>query len=95
MLSGVLMCYVTYFLYMDADGFFIPFTNWTLMLTTVSLICSISASNDNANFGKDSLQTSDSAVNVQARHHLLYTLTIVCNFIVTSFYWFMFREEQQ
>lgn len=95
MLTGVMMCYVTYFLYMDADGFFIPFTNWTLMLTTISLICSISASNDTVNFGKDSLQTSDSAVNIQARHHLLYTLTIICNFIVSSFYWFMLREEQQ
>ena len=89
------MCYVTYALYMDWDGFFIPFTNWTLMLTTVSLLCSISASNDTANFGKDSLQTSDKAVYLQARHHLLYTMTIVCNFIVCSFYWFMLREEQQ
>ena len=95
MLGGTLMCYVTYFLYMDLDGFFIPFTNWTLMLTTVSLWASIQASNDVTNFGKDSLQTSDKAVFLQARHHLLYTMTIVCNFIVTSFYWFMMREEQQ
>jgi len=94
-LLGTLFCYVTYFLYMDADGFFIPFTNWTLMLTTVSLLCSISAANDTTNFGSEALQTSDTAVNVQARHHLLYTLTIVCNFIVTGFYWFMLREEQQ
>lgn len=55
MLGGTLMCYVTYFLYMDLDGFFIPFTNWTLMLTTVSLWASIQASNDVTNFGKDSL----------------------------------------
>jgi len=95
MLGGTLLCYVTYFLYMDLDGFFIPFTNWTLMLTTASLISSISASNDSTNFGKDSLQTSDSAVHLQARHHLLYTMTIVCNFIVVFFYWFMMREEQQ
>ena len=94
MLALTLMCYVTYFLYMDLDGFFIPFTNWTLMLTTVSLYASISASSDTVNFAKDSLQTSDSAVNLQARHHLLYTLTIICNFIIVFFYWFMFREEQ-
>jgi hypothetical protein len=62
MLSCTGMCYVTYGLYMDWDGFFIPFTNWTLMLTTISLISSISASNDMTNFGKDSLQTSDRAV---------------------------------
>jgi hypothetical protein len=61
-LAGTLMCYVTYFMYMDWDGFFIPFTNWTLMLTTVSLIASISASNDSVNFGKDALQTSENAV---------------------------------
>jgi len=35
---------------MDADGFFIPFTNWTLILTTFSLISSISASSDTVNF---------------------------------------------
>ena len=55
MLGLTLMCYVTYFLYMDLDGFFIPFTNWTLMLTTVSLWASISASSDTVNFGRDSL----------------------------------------
>ena len=55
MLVGVCTCYVTYFLYMDIDGFFIPFTNWTLMLTTVSLLASINAGNDLTNFGKDSL----------------------------------------
>ena len=62
MLAGVCACYVTYFLYMDADGFFVPFTNWTLMLTTYCMILSISAANDTTNFGKDSLQTSDRAV---------------------------------
>ena len=55
MLTGTLCCYVTYFLYMDLDGFFLPFTNWTLMLTTVSLWASISAANDSVNFGRDSL----------------------------------------
>jgi len=80
---------------MDLDGFFIPFTNWTLMLTTVSLWASIQASNDTINFGKDSLQTSDTSVYQQARHHILYTFCIVCNFIVVFFYWFMMREEQQ
>jgi len=94
MLFGTLSCYVTYAMYMDLDGFFIPFTNWALMLTTLSLWSSISAANDTVNFGKDSLQTSDRAVHLQARHHLLYTLTIVCNFIVMAFYWFMLREEQ-
>lgn len=95
MLAGTLSCYVTYFLYMDLDGFFLPFTNWTLMLTTVSLFASISAANDTVNFGRDSLQTSEQAVYIQARHHLLYTMSIVSNFIVVFFYWFIMRAEQQ
>ena len=28
-------CYVTYFMYMDWDGFFIPFTNWALVSGSV------------------------------------------------------------
>jgi hypothetical protein len=90
-----LVCYVTYFLYMDADGFFIPFTNWALMLTTVSLWTTIKASGDQINFGKDALQTSDTACHMQARHHMLYSLSIICNMIVTFFYWYMFRDEQK
>lgn len=95
MFSMTLCCYVTYGLYMEWDGFFIPFTNWTLMLTTLSLWTSICAADDTVNFGKDSLLTSEKAVYLQSKHHLLYTMTIVCNFIVMTFYWFIFREEQQ
>jgi len=88
------MCYVTFFLYMDWDGFFIPFTNWTLMITTLSIISSIQASTDLANFGRDALQTSDNAVYIQARHHVLYTMAVLMNFICVGFYWFMLRDEQ-
>mgnify|MGYP007078273797 CR=1 FL=1 len=91
----VSMCYVTYFMFMDWHGFFIPFTNWTLMLTTASLLASIQAANDTTNFGKDALSRGESAVWLQARHHLLYTLCIVCNFICVAFYWFLLRAEQQ
>ena len=61
-LALTLCCYVTYFLYMDWHGFLIPFTNWALMLTTVSLMASISAADDSVNFGKDALQRSEDAV---------------------------------
>lgn len=54
-LMALAMCYVTFFLYMDWDGFFIPFTNWTLIITTLSIISSIQASTDISNFGKDAL----------------------------------------
>ena len=87
-------CYVTYFLFMDMDGFLIPFTNWTLVITTLSIIASIQASTDEHSFGKDSLQTSDTAIYTQARHHVLYTLAVLMNFICVGFYWFMLRDEQ-
>jgi len=54
-LSALGSCYVTYFLFMDMDGFLIPFTNWTLVITTLSIIASIQASTDEAGFGKDAL----------------------------------------
>ena len=91
----VLSCYVTYFLFMEPAGFLVPFTNWTLMLTTASLVASIQAAGDTTNFGKDALSRGEAAVWLQARHHLLYTLTIVCNFICVAFYWFLLRDEQQ
>ena len=93
-LLGLASCYVTYFMYMDWDSFYIPFTNWTILITTLSIISSAQASTDAANFGKDALQTSDKAVYVQARHHVLYTLAVLMNFICMGFYWFMLRDEQ-
>ena len=93
-LGALGMCYVTFFLYMDWDGFFIPFTNWKLIITTLSIISSIQASTDLTNFGRDALQTSDHAVYIQARHHVLYTLAVLMNFICVGFYWFMLRDEQ-
>ena len=93
-LIALASCYVTYFLYMDWNGFFIPFTNWTLVITTVSILASALACRDEVNFGKDALQTSEKAVYVQARHHVLYTLAVLMNFICVGFYWFMLRDEQ-
>merc|ERR1711908_57972 len=45
-LTALGSCYVTYALYMDWDSFYIPFTNWTLLITTISIISSIQASSD-------------------------------------------------
>ena len=57
-------CYVTCFMYMDWKGldFLVPFTNWTLMLTTASLYSSIQAAQDSTNFGKDALSRGEAAV---------------------------------
>merc|ERR1711939_1203307 len=62
---------------------------------TVSLWATIKASGDQINFGKDSLQTSDTACYMQARHHMLYSVSIICNLIVTFIYWYLFRDEQK
>ena len=94
-LAACIVPYVTYFIFMEPASFLVPFTNWTLILTTVSLITSIQAANDTINFGKDGLHRGELAVWLQARHHMLYTLSIVCNFICVFFYWFLLRDEQR
>ena len=86
---------MTLFLYMDMDNVLVPLTNWNLVLTTIMLISSVRASTDTSNFGKDAMQMSDNAVYAQARHHLLYTVTIMINFVCFAVYWFMLRSEQQ
>lgn len=37
--------------------------------------------------------TSEKAVYLQAKHHLLYTMCIVFNLVVMTFFWLIFREE--
>jgi hypothetical protein len=91
----VFTCFVTYFMYFDWNNFFIPFTNWTLMLTAASLVASIEASNDTKNFGKDGLSRGEEAIYLQAKHHMLYTLSAVCNMICVAFYWGLLRGDEQ
>jgi len=65
------------------------------MITTASLWFSIQAANDHQNFGKDALKRGENAIYLQARHHLLYTLSIISNFVCVFYYWFEKRDFQQ
>jgi len=83
--------YVTAFLAFPPLRFFLPLTNWTLMVTTASLIASYKAAADSHTFGpkafnvssKDRIQVARS----QALHHLLYSMSITMNFVVVTVYW--------
>jgi hypothetical protein len=81
--------------------FCVPFTNWTLMLTTATIVLSIWAGYDTFDFGKNSLhrhsRTNEGfgrAIKLQATLHLLYTLTIIMNFVVVCVYWSLLHREQ-
>ena len=59
---GILMClscFFTSFISFPLERFFFPFTNWTLIITTVSLILSYLASTDKHNFGPKAFHIKD------------------------------------
>ena len=66
------------------ENLFIYFTNWTLLLTTASLYYTIRAV-ENPKFSEDIQQV--------AWNHLLYSISIIFNFIVVSVYWTMLYQE--
>ena len=98
---GILMClscFFTSFISFPLERFFFPFTNWTLIITTVSLILSYLASTDKHNFGPKAFHIKDkqqkiNMIKVQARHHLFYSLSIICNFVVVTVYWSVLHQK--
>ena len=62
----------------------IYFTNWTLLIQTASLYCTIKAV-ENPRFSSD--------IQLVAWNHLLYSISIIFNFIVVSVYWTMLYQE--
>lgn len=78
--------YLTSFMYWDYHYFLIPFTNWTLIITTIYILTSTFAS-----FNKSIWQWSKA---FQAFHHILYTLALMCNFVVMSVYWTILHKDQ-
>ena len=88
--------YLTAALFRDFHNFFIPFTNWTLIMTTLSLLLTINGAHDTAIYNEWSLKKRK-AVNAPYRyravclllasHHVIYTLAIVMNVTVMSVYW--------
>jgi hypothetical protein len=80
-----MMPYITSYLYWDWHYFLVPFTNWTLIVTTLSLSASIVACLDDKEFKRDREK--------MAIHHLLYTLAIMMNFVVMTVYWTLLHKE--
>ena len=86
---------------MDLKYFLVPFTNWTLMLTTLTLLLSIWAGYDDYDFGKNSLfrhsRTNASfgrALRLQTTLHFLYTISLMCNFVVMAIYWTLLHKGE-
>ena len=90
-------CYWTAFLYWPKTEFLIPFTNWTLLVTTFSLVSSYSAANNKDVFKKwvsfKDEETQLKSFKLQANHHMLYTLSIMMNLITVSVYWTILPER--
>lgn len=95
--------YLTAVLFWDFHNFFVPFTNWTLIMTTLSLLLTINAARDTAHYHESALKRRK-ALNapckyrtvalLQALHHVIYTLSIVMNMIVMSVYWTILHSGQ-
>jgi hypothetical protein len=92
---------VTAALFEDLKYFLVPFTNWTLILTTATLVLSTWAGYDDYDFGKNSLfrhsRTNASfgrALTLQACLHVLYTISLMCNFVVMSVYWSLLHKSE-
>lgn len=93
--------YLTAALFWDFHYFFVPFTNWTLMVTTLSLLMTMYAATDPINYGESALKRRR-ALNtpckyrtvcfMQAFHHLIYTLSIVMNATVMTVYWLILHK---
>lgn len=88
--------YLTAALFWDFHNFFIPFTNWTLIMTTLSLLLTINGAHDTANYNEWSLKKRKAVTApyryravclLLASHHVIYTLAIVMNVTVMSVYW--------
>ena len=90
-------------LFWDFHNFFVPFTNWTLIMTTLSLLLTINAARDTHHYSESTLKRRR-ALNAPckyrtvcfllATHHLIYTLSIVMNLIVMSVYWTILHKGQ-
>ena len=95
LLCVILIPYYTFFTTMDAAGFIVPFTNWTLLATTAALLLSINAS-------KSSLYSrhvfcgkiNHEAFVLQATHHWIITISQLMNLIVAPVYWTMLHSKE-
>ena len=88
----ILMPYVTSFLYFDYHFFLVPFTNWTLIISTIALGLSIIAGVESWLYGKHAMCKSREAFYVQASHHLILTFSLIMNILVVPIYWIFLHK---
>lgn len=91
----VALPYITIAFYSELHKFFRPFTNWTLMISTATLIFSNLAGTDYHNgFCVNCINCNEPRIiNLKILFHVLYTLSIMCNFVVMSVYWTMLHKN--
>ena len=97
--------YYTALVYFNPKTFLVPFTNWTLMFTTASIMLSYRAATDTKHFGYSSLVPPDKKASVekvnefkktlklQASHNFLYFGSLISNIVVMSVYWTILHEQ--
>ena len=101
--------YISANVYFDWRYFLVPFTNWTLFVTTLSIMSSFYAASEPHYFKSFNLwifirsKKGDSdavkaqfkkAKNLQLIHHVLYSLSILMNLFVVIIYWFILHKGQ-
>ena len=83
--------YVMFFMYWPTKYFFVPLTNWTLIITTMSLGYTMWAAQSPERFGPKVFnllgRKPKESYTYQARHHFLYMLSLLLNFMVTVGWW--------
>jgi heme/copper-type cytochrome/quinol oxidase subunit 3 len=72
-------------MYWDWHYFLVPFTNWTLIMTTLLLSSTILACIDDKAFKQDK--------RAMAANHLLYTFSMIMNIVVMTVYWTLLHKE--
>ena len=95
--------YVTSYLYWDWHYFLVPFTNWTLVVTTLTLMLTIWGAENEQYFSQKAIDPKAEArdarsyylsIRVQSAHHVLYSLSMVMNVVVMSVYWTLLHSDQ-
>ena len=94
LLALLALPYTTAVFFSDLDKFFRPFTNWTLMISTATLLFSIWAGEPGhlTGFCPNCLSCKKAAC-LKIIFHILYMLSIMMNIVVMSVYWTILHSD--
>ena len=87
-----------YIMFWPLKYFLVPVTNWALMMTTASVAYSYWAASCYEHFGAGALDEKKNkkwleAYQYQARHHIMYTFSLMFNLMVTAVWWTLIHES--